>query len=360
MTSQGFFAELLHRLRTTAGLTQEELAFAAGLSTRAISDLERGVNVTARRDTARLLADALGLAGDAREEFVAASRGRRPAEAVRSRGGAAAENVSLRASEHEGHSRQSATGTLSEGELDHADGRGVRLSRWHFPGGGPIALACQRLPPDRRPPSSDKGNPNYTRFSGMADLDTLIDVHGAANTYNPASHITIVSAQDLTYEEAGRHLVLIGGLAWSTASAWISRVLPMPVAVDDPCDHRAMAIRDPGGGEQVFSYVLNQDEVVEDVGVFASGANPWARHRLLTICGGITTRGVRGAARCFIDPAVRETNENYIAARFSDVPFYCIAMRVPIVNGEPLAPDLSRNENRLYEWTAPAPVTTTP
>src|SRR5215472_16484867 len=53
------FAGLLRRLRAEARLTQEELAEAAGLSPRSISDLERGVNLTARKDTALLLADAL-------------------------------------------------------------------------------------------------------------------------------------------------------------------------------------------------------------------------------------------------------------------------------------------------------------
>jgi tetratricopeptide (TPR) repeat protein/transcriptional regulator with XRE-family HTH domain len=70
------FGELLRQLRTDANLTQEELAAAASLSPRSVSDLERGVNLTARRDTARLLADALGLAGAARTEFEAAARGR--------------------------------------------------------------------------------------------------------------------------------------------------------------------------------------------------------------------------------------------------------------------------------------------
>jgi transcriptional regulator with XRE-family HTH domain len=70
------FGGLLRRLRTDAGLTQEELAEAAGVSTRSVSDLERGVNLTARKDTARLLADALGLAGPVRAEFEAAARGR--------------------------------------------------------------------------------------------------------------------------------------------------------------------------------------------------------------------------------------------------------------------------------------------
>src|SRR5215831_11901087 len=70
------------QLRADAGLTQEELAEAAGLSPRSVSDLERGIHPTARKDTAELLAGALGLAEPARPLFVAAARGRVPAEAV--------------------------------------------------------------------------------------------------------------------------------------------------------------------------------------------------------------------------------------------------------------------------------------
>ena len=55
------FAELLRQLRAETRLTQEELAEAAGLSPRSVSDLERGINRTARKDTAVLLAEALGL-----------------------------------------------------------------------------------------------------------------------------------------------------------------------------------------------------------------------------------------------------------------------------------------------------------
>jgi predicted ATPase/DNA-binding XRE family transcriptional regulator len=80
------FGGLLRQLRAETGLTQEELAEAAGLSPRSISDLERGVNLTARKDTARLLADALGLAGPQRERFEAAARGRGPAAVLAARG----------------------------------------------------------------------------------------------------------------------------------------------------------------------------------------------------------------------------------------------------------------------------------
>jgi transcriptional regulator with XRE-family HTH domain len=71
------YAELLRKLRAEAGLTQDELAAAAGVSPRTVSDLERGINLTPRRATAGLLADALRLTGDQREQFLAARR--RPA-----------------------------------------------------------------------------------------------------------------------------------------------------------------------------------------------------------------------------------------------------------------------------------------
>jgi tetratricopeptide (TPR) repeat protein/transcriptional regulator with XRE-family HTH domain len=70
------FAALLRKLRTEARLTQEELAEAAGLSPRSVSDLERGIATVPRRETMRLLAEALHLPGPGRAEFEAVARGR--------------------------------------------------------------------------------------------------------------------------------------------------------------------------------------------------------------------------------------------------------------------------------------------
>jgi WD40 repeat protein/transcriptional regulator with XRE-family HTH domain len=83
------FAELLRQLRTEAKLTQEELAAAAGVSPRSVSNVERGVNRTAHKDTAVLLAGALGLTGQAAELFVAAARGNIPAAQVLAAAGGA-------------------------------------------------------------------------------------------------------------------------------------------------------------------------------------------------------------------------------------------------------------------------------
>src|SRR6201994_2069376 len=54
------FGGLLRQLRALARLTQEELAEAAGVSPRSVSDLERGINRTARQGTAEVLAGGVG------------------------------------------------------------------------------------------------------------------------------------------------------------------------------------------------------------------------------------------------------------------------------------------------------------
>lgn len=62
----------LRQLRETAGLTQEELAFRAGLTPNAVSDLERGKTRRPYPHTVRSLADAFGLSEDERTSLLAA------------------------------------------------------------------------------------------------------------------------------------------------------------------------------------------------------------------------------------------------------------------------------------------------
>ena len=81
------FAALLRLYRREAGLTQEALAERAGVSARAVSDLERGLYLAPRRDTVSLLIEALGLPPPeaARlEEAIDRRRGPRPESAPQS------------------------------------------------------------------------------------------------------------------------------------------------------------------------------------------------------------------------------------------------------------------------------------
>ncbi|MFI7676848.1 helix-turn-helix domain-containing protein [Actinophytocola sp. NPDC049390] len=68
------FAGMVRGWRQVANLTQEELAERSGLSPRSIQNLERGRVSRPRRDSVRLLADALRLSGADRAAFEHAAR----------------------------------------------------------------------------------------------------------------------------------------------------------------------------------------------------------------------------------------------------------------------------------------------
>ncbi len=80
-SSRSPFSVLLRQYRVESGLSQEMLAERAKLSTRAVSDLERGIRRLPYRTTVAQLADALKLSEDARRLlFQAASRTPVPTE----------------------------------------------------------------------------------------------------------------------------------------------------------------------------------------------------------------------------------------------------------------------------------------
>lgn len=68
------FGSLLQLYRAKEGMTQQQLADFSAMSVRAIRDLERGRAERPRRDTVRLLAEALRLDDQRREVFERAAR----------------------------------------------------------------------------------------------------------------------------------------------------------------------------------------------------------------------------------------------------------------------------------------------
>jgi transcriptional regulator with XRE-family HTH domain len=73
------FGSLLRRHRTSAGLTQEQLAERAGLSRRGIADLERGARLVPYPYTIDRLATGLGLSEGERASLVEAARAQKTA-----------------------------------------------------------------------------------------------------------------------------------------------------------------------------------------------------------------------------------------------------------------------------------------
>jgi transcriptional regulator with XRE-family HTH domain len=78
-TESAPFGALLQRHRVAAGMSQAALAERAGLSTRAISALKRGLRRQPYLETVRMLAEALRLDAEQRAAIVAAARPEREA-----------------------------------------------------------------------------------------------------------------------------------------------------------------------------------------------------------------------------------------------------------------------------------------
>lgn len=82
---QTALAEMLAGLRSSRGLSQEQLAELSGVSVRAIGEIERGATRRPQRETLRALTGALGLTPEEREAFARSARTAPPPDTRRRR-----------------------------------------------------------------------------------------------------------------------------------------------------------------------------------------------------------------------------------------------------------------------------------
>jgi transcriptional regulator with XRE-family HTH domain len=226
----------------------------------------------------------------------------------------------------------------------------VEASRvWRFtdPDRMPVTLVVADV--EHPPAHADPSDRNYVRAASFADLDALLDLFGHIRAENPQTAVRIRAERELKPVEMVGHLVVIGGVALNEVTDMFAEVIQLPVEQDTARDDIFVV----KAGKKEFGPTFVDGTLVEDVGLFARAPNPQSPGHSLTICSGVTTRGVRGAVQCFTDPdrTLRERNEAYIAQRFSESSHFGLLMRVKVfLNGESLAPDLTLDETRLYEW----------
>ncbi|MGW5189087.1 helix-turn-helix domain-containing protein [Kribbella sp. NPDC004138] len=244
---------------------------------------------------------------------------------------------------------------------------------------GRITLICPEVPELGRSPLADEDNPNHTRLYKYADLDALIEMWGHVRASNPELRVRHRLPSEVSADHMSGHLILIGGIAWNRVTSRLLRVLDnLPIrqmSVPDLADgeifrsrdgreyrplweERKGAAEDDAPSKAELEADQAQDawkgdtprELVEDVALFARLPNPFNHSRTITICNGVYSRGVLGAVRMLTDDAVRERNEIYLANRFPGG-VYGLLMRVPVINGEAVTPDLEIEDNRLFEWS---------
>ncbi|MFF0266704.1 hypothetical protein [Kribbella sp. NPDC004536] len=243
---------------------------------------------------------------------------------------------------------------------------------------GRITLICPEVPEDGRSSLGQEDNPNFTKLYKYADLDALIEMWGHVRASNPELRVRHRLPSEVSADHLSGHLILIGGIAWNRVTSRLLRVLDnLPIrqlSVPDLADGEIFRSRDGREYRPVWEESKDPEddaptraeleadqaqdawrgdtrrELVEDVALFARLPNPFNHSRTITICNGVYSRGVLGAVRTLTDDSVRERNEAYLADRFPGGVFGLL-MRVSVVNGEAVTPDLEIADNRLFEWS---------
>ena len=229
--------------------------------------------------------------------------------------------------------------------------KGKRSTLWHFP--DPIAVSIVCSDAVQRPPYAEPSDLNYSRYARYADLDALIEVFGQVKADNPTRMIRILPTGRLSQDFALNHLIIVGGAA-SEAASLFAQDLPLPAAQEIPGTDPPTHLFRCNVGEETREFRSVRDDegnLVQDVGLIARGPHPIIPGGTVTLLSGITSRGVHGAALCFIDSHVRDTNERYLENAFGNAESFCILMNIPVQNDVALPPNLWRENTRLYEWS---------
>src|ERR1035437_1657037 len=230
---------------------------------------------------------------------------------------------------------------------------------WHFPDIGPANLVCAQLPKGATGALADPAHPNYTELLSFADLDALVELHGHIRAENPQMDVFFKAATNVAADDLSGHVILLGGIAWNDITKRLSEMISLPVRqVDDPSLKTGdIFVVKINGQDQTFLPRWGDTDrtvLVEDVGLLARVPNPLNSSRTLTICNGIHSRGVLGAVRSLTDARLREFNERYISTNFANTDSFVILMRVQVIEGQAMTPDLNIPGNVLYQWPGQA------
>jgi len=226
-----------------------------------------------------------------------------------------------------------------------------RRSLWRFPDDTAISIVCSDAPRAERPSYADQGHLNYSRYARHADLDALIEVHGQVRADNPVNWIRILPPKDLEHDFALNHLVIIGGAAVDDVAPWFAQGVPLPAVHESGATH-TFTYEVEGKSREFKSTRDDDGNLTQDIGFIARAPHKIVPERMVIVLGGITSRGVHGAALAFIDPHVRNANLGYLADAFGDADTFVIMMRVPVRNEAALPPNLLDDDVRLYESSA--------
>ena len=229
---------------------------------------------------------------------------------------------------------------------------------WHFADldERPIVIVCPELPPDvlAGMPQANPADLDYSELSRLTDLDSLFELHGHIRAVNPDARVEYRSVGNMRRDDFTGHLIVLGGVDWNPAQRQVMMRIDAPVeqvSKNDPLRRGYFqVVEDEAAADRKKSFppgiqeVDGEDILIEDVGYFFRGPNPFNPSRTVTLCNGMFSRGVLGAVRALTDKSLRDGNADYLTDTFGDRDSYSILFRVPIIDQRVVV---------TPNWTAP-------
>jgi hypothetical protein len=232
---------------------------------------------------------------------------------------------------------------------------------WHFPAedtGKPVVIVCPERPRKELDaiPHSNPRDPDHSELSRITDADALLELHGHIRAVNPDLRVEWRSVGNLRRDDFTGHLVVLGGVDWNAASRDVMRRIEAPVnqvSENDPMYRGCFQV--VGDQTKAFAPVIEDVDgrktLVEDVGYFFRGPNPYNPERTVTLCNGMFGRGVLGAVRALTDKELRDKNADYIDGHFGGHDSYSILFRVPVIDERvAVTPDWNTPPSVLHAW----------
>jgi hypothetical protein len=237
-----------------------------------------------------------------------------------------------------------------------ADTEQIFNRSWHFPDGGRVTFVCAKLPAGETGPFGDSSNPNYSELQTYADIDALVELFGHVRAENPTATVRFRTPHEVEPDELVGHLILLGGVVWNEITERLFEMANLPVKqiTDAELASGDIFVADVDGVDQQFWPKWTGESkktLAADVGLFARVPNPLNASRTRTICNGIHSRGVYGAARTLTDAEMRKENEHYLSTQFGEAKSFAILVSVMVIRNKAMTPDFNNPGVILYRWS---------
>lgn len=207
---------------------------------------------------------------------------------------------------------------------------------WHHERTEKLFVVAPELPPSERMPYADERNVNYIRLARYGDLDAFFEMFVALTRMGYAN-LSHRSAREHGIGTA-RNLVLIGGPDFNPLTRTFLHLLNLPIQHATSAGGAAGFVL--ADGTPVQPTVIDESQVIEDIGLFVRATNPTNPDTDVTICSGVYTYGVLAAVHLFTNQRLAGDNLQAVHDRLGQAHNFAVLFRAKVIDGRVPTPRL--------------------